>query len=79
MRWRIDELPQVLRGISEQDLVPGAVGSDPAERDIGLRAAQLLQCCLGNDDPADHAGGGGQHPIRADEIDAPPLDLLLRP
>ena len=70
MRWRIDELPQVLRGSSEQDLVPGAVGSDPAERNIGLRAAQLLQCC---------AGGGGQHPTRADETGAPPLDLLLRP
>ena len=79
MRWRIDELPQVLRGSSEQGIVPCAVGSDPAKRNIGLRAAQLLQCCLGNVDPADHAGGGGQHPMRADEIGAPPLDLLLRP
>jgi hypothetical protein len=34
----------------------------------------------GNVDQADHAGDGdGQHPTRADEIGAPPLDLLLRP
>jgi hypothetical protein len=39
------------------------VGGDPGERDIGLRAAQLLECGLGGVGLSRHGGGAGEHPI----------------
>src|SRR6478672_1198364 len=50
---------------------------NPGERNIGLRAAKLLQRGLGDVFLADHACGGSQHPVRADEIAALP-DALAR-
>ena len=43
---------------------------DPVERNIGLRAAQRLQCGLGDFGLPCHAGGGGQHAMGTDEIGA---------
>src|SRR5262249_31169413 len=49
----------------------------PRERNIGLRAAQLLERRLGDRALPGHAGGSGEHPVRADEIAAQP-DALAR-
>jgi len=50
---------------------------DPGERDIGLRAAQFLECSRGDIMLSGHAGGGGQHTMPADEIVALP-DRFVR-
>src|SRR4029077_14791330 len=43
---------------------------DPGKRDIGLRAAKLLQRDTGDISMAGHARGGRQHSVGADEIAA---------
>jgi len=43
---------------------------DPGKRNIGLRAAQLLQCDLGEIGLSGHARGGRQPAVGADEINA---------
>ena len=43
---------------------------DPAKRDIGLRAAQLLKRSRSDIGMSGHAGGGGEHSMRADKIAA---------
>src|SRR6195256_5366008 len=43
---------------------------DPGERNIGLRAAKLLQCDLGDIVLSGHARSGRQYPVGADEIAA---------
>jgi hypothetical protein len=43
---------------------------DPGERNIGLGAAQFVQCGFGDFVLSGHAGGGGQHSVGADEIAA---------
>ena len=48
----------------------GICACDPGERNVGLRAAKLLQRDLGDIGLPGHAGGGGQHPVGADEIAA---------
>ena len=55
------------------------LGGDPRERDVGLRAAQLLQRRLRNVVVTCHRGGGGQHPVGADEIAALPDALAREP
>ena len=50
---------------------------DPGERNIGLRAAKLLQRGCGDIVLAGHAGGGGEHSVGADEI-AALTDALAR-
>ena len=52
---------------------------DPAERNTGLRAAQLLQRDLGDVGLTGHADSGSQHPMRADEIGVLPDALARRP
>ena len=46
------------------------LASNPGKRDIGLRAAKLLQRDTGDISLAGHAGGGRQHSVGADEIAA---------
>ena len=41
---------------------------DPGERDIGLRAAKLLERFRSNLGMPGHTGGGGEHLVGADEI-----------
>ena len=75
-----DGLPQSLvqPGPAESFQIMLAVGvlphrqifCDPGERDIGLRAAQFLECSRGDIMLSGHAGGGGQHTMPADEIAA---------
>jgi hypothetical protein len=50
---------------------------EPGERDIGLRAPQLLECSRGDIMLSGHAGGGGQHTMPAGEI-AALLDRFVR-
>ena len=50
--------------------LPGQLGRDPGQRNIGLRAAQLLERGLRDLDLAGHAGGDRQHAIGAGEIAA---------
>jgi len=50
---------------------------DPRTRDIGLRPAQLAKRGRSRFGVAGHAGGRGQHPVRADEI-GPLTDGLAR-
>ena len=52
---------------------------DPGERDIGLRAAQLLERSRGDIMLSGHAGGGGQHTMPADEIVARPDRFVREP
>ena len=50
---------------------------DPGERNVGLRAAKLLQRGLGDIFLSGHAGGGREHAVGADEI-AALADALAR-
>ena len=43
---------------------------DPGERNIGLSAAQLTECCRGDVCMSGHAGGGGEQAVAADVIAA---------
>ena len=58
-----DNLP--VRLVLDRYVIP-----DPGERNVGLRAAKLLQRGRGDLGRRRHAGGGGQHPMGAGEIAA---------
>jgi hypothetical protein len=49
---------------------------DPGERNIGLRAAKLLQCGLGDVVLPGQASGGSEHAVGADEITALPNSIV---
>jgi hypothetical protein len=61
------------------DLLDRQVMGDPVERNIGLRAAKLMECGSGDVKLASHAGGGGQHTVCADEIGTSPDTLAGEP
>src|SRR5215469_4607008 len=43
---------------------------DPGEGDVGLRAAKFLERGRGEIAKSRHAGGGSEHPVRADKVAA---------
>ena len=43
---------------------------DPCDRDVGLRAAQVLQRGLGQLDLTRHRSGGSEHPVGGGEVGA---------
>ena len=69
------EAIQIMRPVSV--ILDWHLVREPAERNIWLRAAKLLQRDPGDISMAGHAGGGGQHPVGADEIAALP-DALAK-